>query len=1365
MSPHQAHPPHTPEVNRSTSVGGSSSARRRALSPARRPRASRAWRLLGSVGVGALVAPLALLAPALVGPAAAEPPSTVPLPQAGMSIVEADSVEGDQVAANVLDGSPATIWHTAWSEGKDPLPHHLSVRLAEVPVEMARVRLQPRQDSNGSGRIGDYEIHASTDAECADGAYEKVAEGGFGGELADASTERVITLDEPVEATCLKVVWLSSWGGRAEDPVTSPPEEVASLAELNVDVVGEPADPDPIVVDPPEGTVEISDGDLAVRLHPDFPQVVDYTLGGASLAGRYGAALTSLEIDDVERDVEVSAPEVSADGASATYGLTVPSLPGVSLDAVLSVEDGVFTWALTDIVDPEGAVHRIAVPRLDLASAHGAEDGAQLVAADLSVDRARSGDQFYDLASQQPGTAVTDRAHVALLAGAELAAGFETNAVEDNTAGGATAGRVQNDNSRYVATLAQGDGAVYGTVSPGTFVVRGSTADQGIGPDEDPFVRVRLAADANGDGSLDWQDAAIAARSIAEPINGAERVPTDVIKRIPFNIVSQATHPFLRTLDDTKRIALATDGLGQSVMLKGYQAEGHDSAHPDYAGHYNQRAGGKEDLDTLVTEGEDWNATFGAHVNATESYSEAHAFSEDLLRSPIEPGWGWMNQSYMIDGPKDLGTGAVLDRFQDFRDEAPDNLTFLYMDVYYPNGWEGQRLSHELEAQGWDVSTEWADKMPRSSTWSHWATDENYGGSTNKGLNSQVIRFLDNSRKDVWNPDPMLSNANVQEFEGWTGHQDANAFFDTVWERNLPTKFLQRSDIVSWSPAADGTEGRILLADGTEVTSPVTDVSGTEIPSDRTIATDGATVYEDGKYLLPWGGEGAGTADAGTGGTEASGAYADGAGADAAGGAERLYHWNPEGGTSTWTLTGRWSGQSELVMHRLTDDGRVDEQRVPVVDGTVTLETEAGSAYVLHPSDELPEPVDPEWGLGTAVADPGFFSGTLDEWRVQGTASVETDEFRNRQAVLEGPGTASIAQHLRDPARPSRHLPAGTWSAWAWVEIEPGQTREVTVSATGGGVTPVEHQAAEGRGVASTVTASTAVNATASDTKHGRHFQRVRVTFESTGKPVELAISAGTGEAAVRVDDVRVVPFTPSADPAPTDETVLFTDFEHVDTGYWPFVTGKDSIGGDARTQLQERHEPYSQKGWYGVDQDGRAVEGGKLTDNVLRGDWSLMANEENEGLLLRTTQASMPLVPGHRYRVTVDHQTAFAETYRLVVGEDVVGGGTAGEDAVGDATAGDDAVGDGTASDDVAGGGTAGEGSAGEGGAAEGEVSSEVVQTQALPEARSTEQAVLEFTASPDADVTWIGVEKLGGGRQANLTLDDLRVEDLGED
>ena len=1040
------------------------------------------------------------------------------------------------------------------------------------------------------------------------------------------------------------------------------------------------------LVDVPEGAVTLTDGTLQVRLHPEFPQVVDYQLGGVQLAGRLGDPHRSVLVDEVEHEIEVSAPELSGD-SSATYHLAIPDLPGVEFDAVLSVEDGVLTWRLAEIADPDGHMHRLRIPRLDLVTVDDGQPGAQVVAANLSSDRDKSGDTFYDLASQDPEEEVSALTHVALIVGSELAAGFETNAVEDNTAGGETADRVRVDNSRYVVTVAAGERATLGTVSPGTFVVRGSTADLGLGPDPEPFVKVRPVADVNGDGVVTWQDAAIAAREISAPITGSERVPHDVIKRIPFNIVSQATHPFLRTLDDTKRVALATDGLGQSVMLKGYQAEGHDSAHPDYAGHYNQRAGGKADLDTLVTEGEEWNATFGVHVNATESYSEAHAFSEDLLRDPIKPGWGWMNQAYMIDGPKDLGTAEVLQRFQDFRDEVPENLSFLYMDVYYPNGWEGQRLSEELQKQGWTVSTEWADKMPRSSIWSHWATDENYGGSTNKGINSQVIRFIDNTRKDVWNPDPLLANANVQEFEGWTGHQDAAAFFRTVWARNLPTKFLQRSPIVSWRTAGEDGSGRILLADGTEVVSAVESVAGDEVPTERTITADGAIVYENGAYLLPW-----------------------------ADGDEKLYHWNPDGGSSTWTLTEEWSGHPGLTMFRLTDSGRTDEVTVPVRDGEVTLEAEAGSAYVLFPEKAVPSQADPRWGFGTPVADPGFFSGTLDAWKAEGAVSVETDELLNRQ-VLFGGGTALIEQDLRDPARAHRPLPAGTWSAWAWIEIDPTSTREVTVSATGPRVEPVGSQATVKRGVATTITASTVVNATASDTKHGRHFQRVRVTFTSDGGPVTLRIDAGEGEAEVRVDDVRVVPFTAPEDPEPTEETVLFEDFENVDAGYWPFVTGADNIGGDARTQLAERHEPYSQAGWYGLDQDDAAVEGGKLTDNVLRGTWSLMCNEENTGLILSTTQASLPLVPGHRYRLSLDHQTAFEGTYQLVVGEDAVGD----------------------------------------------PVTTTRVETLPFPQARTTQRISLEFTASTTADTTRVGIEKLGGGRQANLTLDDLRLEDLG--
>ena len=82
-----------------------------------------------------------------------------------------------------------------------------------------------------------------------------------------------------------------------------------------------------------------------------------------------------------------------------------------------------------------------------------------------------------------------------------------------------------------------------------------------------------------------------------------------VAYRIAMNFGGQAQNPFLTSLDNVKRVALNTDGLGQSVLLKGYANEGHDSAHPDYAD-IGKRIGGAEDMNTLLTEG----AKYGARL-------------------------------------------------------------------------------------------------------------------------------------------------------------------------------------------------------------------------------------------------------------------------------------------------------------------------------------------------------------------------------------------------------------------------------------------------------------------------------------------------------------------------------------------------------------------------------------------------------------------------------------------------------------------------------------------------------------------------------------------------------------------------------
>lgn len=346
-----------------------------------------------------------------------------------------------------------------------------------------------------------------------------------------------------------------------------------------------------------------------------------------------------------------------------------------------------------------------------------------------------------------------------------------------------------------------------------------------------------LAADANEDGTVDWQDGAIAHREHMRSPLGADRVPERVVQRIPFNFASQATNPFLKTLDNTKRISMATDNLGQWVLEKGYASEGHDSAHPDYGGNENVRAGGWKDLNRLTRTGADYNADFAVHVNATEAYAQAKTFSEDMVAGQAN-GWDWLNQAYHINQRKDLGTGAILDRFKQLRKESPGIRT-VYIDAYYSSGWLADGLAAELRKMGFEVATEWAYKFEGSSVWSHWAADKNYGGATNKGINSNIVRFIANSDRDVWNVDPLLGGANVVEFEGWTGHDDWNAFYRNIWTDNLPTKFLQHYQVMDWDP------GRSARLNG--------GVSVKSVDGERRISMGDTEVLKGDTYLLPWG--------------------------------------------------------------------------------------------------------------------------------------------------------------------------------------------------------------------------------------------------------------------------------------------------------------------------------------------------------------------------------------------------------------------------------------------------------------------------------------------------------------------------------
>jgi hypothetical protein len=98
----------------------------------------------------------------------------------GARIVDVDSEQPGHEAANILDGNPATLWHTSWENGAPPFPHHVSIAF-ESPATLAGVRLLPRQDGNSNGWIKGYEIYAGNDgknwgAAVARGVFEKDAQ-------------------------------------------------------------------------------------------------------------------------------------------------------------------------------------------------------------------------------------------------------------------------------------------------------------------------------------------------------------------------------------------------------------------------------------------------------------------------------------------------------------------------------------------------------------------------------------------------------------------------------------------------------------------------------------------------------------------------------------------------------------------------------------------------------------------------------------------------------------------------------------------------------------------------------------------------------------------------------------------------------------------------------------------------------------------------------------------------------------------------------------------------------------------------------------------------------------------------------------
>ncbi|GAA3346326.1 hypothetical protein GCM10020358_56880 [Amorphoplanes nipponensis] len=87
------------------------------------------------------------------------------LGRAGWTVTASDqeTARENGAAANVLDGSATTIWHSAWSTTPPaPLPHSLTLDLKSA-VAVGGLTYLPRPAASANGRIGRYRIESSPD--------------------------------------------------------------------------------------------------------------------------------------------------------------------------------------------------------------------------------------------------------------------------------------------------------------------------------------------------------------------------------------------------------------------------------------------------------------------------------------------------------------------------------------------------------------------------------------------------------------------------------------------------------------------------------------------------------------------------------------------------------------------------------------------------------------------------------------------------------------------------------------------------------------------------------------------------------------------------------------------------------------------------------------------------------------------------------------------------------------------------------------------------------------------------------------------------------------------------------------------------
>ncbi|MFL8952083.1 endo-alpha-N-acetylgalactosaminidase family protein [Helcococcus kunzii] len=1039
-----------------------------------------------------------------------------------------------------------------------------------------------------------------------------------------------------------------------------------------------PEEGDPLVED--QNIDTIASKDMTVEIDKDFPRVLRYVVDKDYITGQVNPVKT-LKINDVEVTPEVTYKKVSDD--KAQYKLVVKDEKNL-IDAVLTLEMKVegtkLHYDIVDIVNNnkpvagenidnvDKLVRAIEFPNNNLISVSSAQENPRFDAAYLSTDTEVKGDVYLEVKKQMNDLARTNYMY-GFVSNDKLSAGIWSNSQFSNSL---------RDYSRLTASKQVIEGETYLGLTSSPYIYQRAYSGKGMNKVYDertwilPKTSVIITRDRNNDDIVDWNDSAIAYREIMNNPKGHEYVKDLVAYRIAMNFGSQAQNPYLMTLDGIKKISLNTDGLGQSILLKGYGSEGHDSGHLNYAD-IGKRIGGAKDFKTLIAKSKPFGARLGIHVNASETYPESIYFEEDRLRQvngKYAFGWNWLDQGINIDASYDLAHGRF-DRFKDLKNTIGEGLDFIYIDVW-GNGQSGDNgawmtniIANEVKDLGWRPTFEWGYAGEYDSTFQHWAADLTYGGKALKGINSDITRFIRNHQKDSWIGQypsyggeaiaPILFGYDMKDFEGWQGRSDYKGYVTNLFKTNLPTKFVQHykvnkmvlGDAIN-SRFRPTDEARLVNDEGNELVITRKDNTFNSAGySHRIMHLDGRKVYDGDKYLIPWNND--------ANGNKLS--------ADK----EKMYHYNQQGGSSTWDLPSDWKGT--VYVYELTDLGKANEQVLDASSGKLTIEAKAQTPYVVYKAKQSTEDnINMNWSEGMHIFDQGFNSGSLEKWDVvnaevakgiklpnselsKGVNLVYSQGYNPMLAIADNDKEVKLSQKLTDLK------PNTNYAVYVGVENRSDAKAKLTINNNGKDISNYTEKS-----IAYNYVQAYAHN---TDYRAGRNnatadnysmFQNMYVFF-TTGDKVDnitLTLSKEAGKGVAYFDDIRVFENESTmfdGKHEKQDAKLFRQDFEETPQGIFPFVIGGVEGVIDNRTHLSERNQAddkYTSRGW-----------NGKMTDDVLQGNWSVKTNglTGRSKMVYQTIPQNFRFEPGKSYEVTFKYEAGSNGTYAAVVGHDAFNG------------------------------------------------------------------------------------------------------------